>query len=179
LVTTFLVLEIGAITDTYLFRNYVIDTGKEKIITNDTVLDRGGPVLDVTLKEINETIKPNENFLVIPEGILLNYLTRRESPSPYTAFLLGDLVMHHEEKMVERLSNRLPDYVILIDRHVSEWGFKKFGVDTGTKISGWVTRNYVPICTIGDIPFQGSQLCTGVIIAKRGTPDSNAWKIWP
>ena len=179
LVSMFLVMEIGVVSDAYLFRNYLIDTGKEKIITHDAVLNMEGPVIDATLKKINETIKPKENFLVIPEGILLNYLTRRESPSPYTAFLLGDLVMHHEDKMVERLSRRLPDYVILIDRSVGEWGFKKFGVDTGTKISGWVIKNYVPIWTIGNIPFQGSLLCNGVIIAKRGTPDSNAWKIWP
>ena len=179
LVAVFLVMEIGMIIDTYLLRNYLIDTGKEKIITYDPVLSNEGPVIDETLKKINETIKPSENFLVIPEGILLNYLTRRDNPSPYTAFLLGDLVMHHEEKMVERLSRRLPDYVILIDRGVGEWGFKKFGVDTGTKISGWVIKNYIPICTIGNIPFQGSPLCGGVIIAKRGTPDSNAWKIWP
>ncbi len=175
----FLVMEIGMISDTYLIRNYPIDTGKEKIITYDAVWNTEGPVIDETLKKINETIKPNENFLVIPEGILLNYLTRRESPSPYTSFLLGDLVMHHEEKMVERLSRRLPDYVILMDRGVGEWGFKKFGVDTGAKISGWVIKNYIPICTIGNIPFQGSQLCNGVIIAKRGTPNSNAWQIWP
>jgi hypothetical protein len=179
LVAIFLVMEIGVITDTYLTRNYLIATGKEKIITDDADLNIEGPVIDATLKKINETIKPNENFLVIPEGILLNYLTRRENPSPYTAFLLGDLIIHHEEKMVERLSRRLPDYVILIDRGVSEWGFKKFGVDTGTKISGWVIKNYVPIYAIGNIPFQGSHSCNGVIIAKRGKPDSNAWKIWP
>ncbi len=179
LVAVFLVVEIGAISDTYLIRNYPIATDKEEIITFDAVLNPEGPVINETIKKINETVKPNENFLVIPEGILLNYLTRRDNPSPYTAFLLGDLVMHHEEKMVERLNRRLPDYVILIDRSVGEWGFKKFGVDTGTKISGWVTKNYVPVCTIGNIPFQGSQLCNGVIIAKRGTPDSSVWKIWP
>jgi hypothetical protein len=179
LVAMYLVLEIGVISDTYLIRNYPIATDKEKIITFDAALNMEGPVISETLKKINETIKPNENFLVIPEGILLNYLTRRDSLSPYTSFLLGDLVMHHEEKMVERLSRRLPDYVILVDRSVGEWGFKKFGVDTGTKISEWVIKNYVPIYSIGDIPFQSSQLCRGVIIAKRGTPDSNAWKIWP
>jgi len=179
LLAVFLVVEIGAISDTYLIRNYPIATDKEEIITFDAVLNAEGPVINETIKKINETVKPNENFLVIPEGILLNYLTRRDNPSPYTAFLLGDLVMHHEEKMVEKLNRRLPDYVILIDRSVGEWGFKKFGVDTGTKISGWVIKNYVPVCTIGNIPFQGSQLCNGVIIAKRGTPDSNIWKIWP
>lgn len=183
MVAMFLVMEIGLVSDTYLIRNYLIATDKERIITNeekfDPVLNIEGPVIDATLKKINETIKPNENFLVIPEGILLNYLTRRESPSPYTSFLLGDLAMHHEEKMVERLTRRLPDYVILIDRSVLEWGFKKFGVDTGTKISAWVIKNYVPIYAIGNIPFQGSHFCNGVIIAKRGTPDSNAWKIWP
>ena len=179
LVAMFLVMQINAISGTYLIRNYPIATDKERIITVDAALNIEGPVIDATLKKINETIKPNENFLVIPEGILLNYLTRRESPSPYTSFLLGDLAMHNEEKMVERLTRQLPDYVILIDRSVIEWGFKKFGVDTGTKISAWVIKNYVPIYGIGNIPFQGSHLCNGVIIAKRGTPDSNAWKIWP
>jgi hypothetical protein len=179
LIATFLVIEMGFISDTYLNRNYPIATSKEKVITFDPVQTIEGPVIDVALKKINEMIKPNENFLVVPEGILLNYLTRRENPSPYTSFLLGDLVMHHEEKMVERLTRRLPDYVILIDRGVSEWGFKKFGVDTGAKISGWVVKNYVPIDTIGEIPFQGSSFCHGVIIAKRGTPDGNVWKIWP
>jgi hypothetical protein len=179
LVAMFLVMEIGVISDTYLIRNYPIATDKEKIITFDAAVNIEGPVINETLKKINETIKPNENFLVIPEGILLNYLTRRDSLSPYTSFLLGDLVMHREEKIVERLSRRLPDYVILIDRSVGEWGFKKFGVDTGAKISEWVIKNYVPICTIGNIPFQGSQLCRGVIIAKRGIPDSNVWEIWP
>jgi hypothetical protein len=179
LVAMFLVMEIGVISDTYLIRNYPITTDKEEIITFDAAVNIEGPVINETLKKINETIKPNENFLVIPEGILLNYLTRRDNPSPYSSFLLGDLVMHHEEKMVERLSRQLPDYVILIDRSVGEWGFKKFGVDTGTKISEWVIKNFVPIYTIGEIPFQGSQLCRGVIIAKRGTPDSNTWKIWP
>jgi len=179
LVAMFLMMQISAISGTYLIRNYPIATGKERIVTFDATLNIEGPVIDATLKKINETIKPNENFLVIPEGILLNYLTRRESPSPYTSFLLGDLAMHNEEKMVERLTRQLPDYVILIDRSVIEWGFKKFGVDTGTKISAWVTKNYVPIYGIGNIPFQGSYLCNGVIIAKRGTPDSNAWKIWP
>ena len=179
MVAMFLVMEIGVIIDTYLMRNYPIATDKEKIITFDAVLNIEGPVIGETLKKINETIKPNENFVVIPEGILLNYLTRRNSLSPYTSFLLGDLVMHHEDKMVERLSRRLPDYVILTDRGVGEWGFKKFGVDTGTKISEWVIKHYIPMCTIGNVPFQGSPLCNGVIIAKRGTPDSDAWKIWP
>ncbi len=179
LVAIFLVMEIGGISDMYLIKNYPIATDKERIITYDPWLGMEGPVIDATLKKINETIKPDENFLVIPEGILLNYLTRRENPSPYTSFLLGDLVMHHEEKMVERLSRRLPDYVILVDRGVGEWGFRKFGVDTGSKISGWVIKNYVPVYSIGNIPFQSSRLCNGVIIAKRGTPDSNAWKIWP
>jgi hypothetical protein len=179
LVAMFLVMQINAISGTYLIRNYPIDTDKERIITFDAALNIEGPVIDATLKKINETIKPNENFLVIPEGILLNYLTKRESPSPYTSFLLGDLAIHNEEKMVERLTRQLPDYVILVDRSVIEWGFKKFGVDTGTKISAWVIKNYVPIYGIGNISFQGSHLCNGVIIAKRGTPDSNAWKIWP
>ena len=179
LVAMLLVMEIGVVSDTYLMRNYPIATGKERIITFDPVMNIEGPVFDATLKKINETIKPDENFLVIPEGILLNYLTRRESPSPHTSFLLGDLVMHSEEKIVQRLTRKLPDYVILVDRGVGEWGFKKFGVDTGAKISAWVIKNYVPIYFIGIIPFQGPHSCNGVIIAKRGTPDSNAWEIWP
>jgi hypothetical protein len=123
-----------------------------------------------TLERLNKILKPEDTLLVIPEGALLNYLTRRRNPTPYTSFLLGDLVMFDESQMVENMKNHPPDYVVLADRELYAYGYNSFGVDTGPQIMNWVKQNYVTIEAIGPEPFKG--LGFGTRILKRSLKPS-------
>ncbi len=151
----------------YKLKTFALGSGGDKILTWGEQISAVGQGFKLALEKIEEFIGPNENFVVIPEGIMLNYLSRRRNPSAYTSFLHGDLIMFKEEQIVDALNRCSPDYVILVDRDVSEWGYRYFGLDYAVKISSWVKSNYAPIYIIGNQPFSGQGF--GIIIAKRIT----------
>jgi hypothetical protein len=117
-----------------------------------------------TLDELKKLLKPDDTLLVIPEGALFNYLTRHRNPTPYTSFILGDLVMFDESSMVSDLKQHSPDYIVIADRDLRIYG-ETFGKDVGQIIMAWVNRNYSTVKEIGPTPFKG--LGFGTRILKR------------
>lgn len=107
-----------------------------------------------TLMELQRLLKPGDTLLVVPEGALFNYLLRRSNPTPYTSFLLGDLVMFGEFEMVRNLKRTPPTYIVLADRDLQVYGYRAFGCDTGREIMAWINSNYVLLRQIGNKPFQ-------------------------
>jgi hypothetical protein len=129
-----------------------------------------GIVFKEILDELKRTLRPEDTLLVIPEGALFNYFTRHRNPTPYTSFLLGDLVMFDESKIVKDLERTYPDYIVLADRDLQFYGYNSFGVDTGRAIMNWVNQNYVAMKQIGPTPFKG--LGFGARILKRSAESS-------
>lgn len=179
LVGSFLVLHVNATVLNYLQFTFFVGGGKDRIMTPDPRISLEGLVFEDVLRKIDGLVGKDETFLVIPEGIMFNYQARRKNPVPYTSFLLGDLAMHDESSMVRAIEKNPPDYVVLVDRTVREWGYTKFGVDTGVLIARWVKGNYNPVASVGPLPFSGQRNLGAVIIAKRGKPERGAWSLWP
>jgi len=74
------------------------------------------------------TIPPRATLLVLPDGVMINYLSRRERPVP-DAFA-------DENLYVRQLGRSPPDYVIWITRDLREHGIAQFGApgNQGDKI---------------------------------------------
>ena len=180
-VAVFLVLQVNFISLYYFGLTFDIGPKKDRIVTWDRSISPVGDVVSQTLAYLEKHVCQDETFLVIPEGVMLNYQTRRRNSTPYTAFLLVHFAMHGEASMIKNMKKSPPDYVVLIDRGVSEFGYKKFGVDTGILIADWVRRYYTPVERYGVVPFMGVPYSygTGAIIAKRGKPPEGAWSMWP
>ena len=68
------------------------------------------------LEEIRHRVRPGETLCVLPEGILINYLTRIESSVPFDCFLPPVLQMFDERKIVASFRAHPPDYVLLFHR---------------------------------------------------------------
>ena len=73
-------------------------------------------------------IPPRATLLVLPEGIMINYLSRHERP------VSDDF--SREYLYVQQLGRLPPDYVILIARDLREYGVAQFGApgNPGEKI---------------------------------------------
>lgn len=149
----------------YNLKTFPVGGGADTIITFDPRVSIKGPCVRVALREIKKLIGKDENFLVLPEGIMLNYLSRRKNPFPYVHFMPFELATVSEEKILESLIKARPDYIILMDRDTSEYGYHYFGKDYGVKVYEWIKNNYSPISSIGNQPFSGSGF--GITITKR------------
>jgi hypothetical protein len=116
---------------------------------------------------VDEIISPQSTFVVIPEGVMLNYLTRRENPTPFTNFMLPELNAWGENNILNGFKLASPDFILLMHRNTAEYGVGFFGQDAGygKKILDWINRHYTPVLLIGHEPLRDSNY--GLKILKR------------
>jgi hypothetical protein len=84
-------------------------------------------------------------LVVIPEGLTLNYLAGATTPLTYhtlTPVEIDDVAA--EETILRELAAHPPDRIAILDRDVTEFGYRGFGTDYGTKIATWIGPRYAP-----------------------------------
>jgi hypothetical protein len=148
----------------YNLIDYPIKSDHEVIKTFDLRYSDIGEIIQQAINKINIVVKPDETLTVFPEGLMFNYLTRRESPSPYTAFLPTFFAVFGND-ILESLQEKPPDFVLLVERSTWEYGYRYFGIDYATEVFQWIKDNYVEISQIGKKPFSGEGF--GIVIMKR------------
>ena len=103
-----------------------------------------------------------------PEGLMINFLAERESPLYYYTFLPQDMVRESVERsMVDDIALKKPDYVVVLQRSVAEYGSRGFGVDYGKKILAYIVKNYTPLAQHGPIPFTPDDFSAVIFKLKK------------
>jgi hypothetical protein len=105
------------------------------------------------------------SLLVIPEGVMLNYLLRK--PVPVSAYNFNPYWLNWRDRILDGLQKDPPDNVVLISRDMREYGMSYFG-DTpehGKKILLWIDANYRKIWQAGGNPLDMNQ--RGAIILQK------------
>ena len=109
-------------------------------------------MLNQTIKKINDTLKPDNTLLVIPEGIIINYLTRKTDPMRETEITPPAFEMWGKKVLLQHFINAKPDYVLFVNRDTSEFGLPQFGNDYGQAIMKKLISKYQPIWLLGTNP---------------------------
>lgn len=91
---------------------------------------------------------------VMPEGVMLNYLTRRKNPTRHVNFMPPEVAMFGEERILHDVQRNPPDFVVLMHRPSIEYGLPLFGKDYAGTIYRWVREHYTVVERIGDEPLQ-------------------------
>jgi hypothetical protein len=120
------------------------------------------------LKAIDRQLRAGETLVVIPEGIMINYLARVESPVPYTCFLPANFEMYGEEKIIRSFERRPPDYVLLLSRDTREYGPSPFGRGYARELYSWILERYKPVARQGSDPV--SEDGKGFVLMARNAP---------
>ena len=98
-----------------------------------------------TLDEIESRIGPGETLVVLPEGVMLNYLSRRRNPTRHINFMPPELIIFGEQEIIDDFRSEPPDYVVRLQRNVGEYGFEAFGRGYGGELWSWVREHYRPV----------------------------------
>ncbi len=114
---------------------------------------------------IKNTAK-DDNVVVFPEGVSMNFFADRVNPLKYYHFLPFDIERIGEDKIVSQLIDRNVKYIIIDNRLTYEYGQPWFGVHYGKKISSWIYNNYSIVKEFGPRPFTGAKE-SGVVILQR------------
>jgi hypothetical protein len=96
---------------------------------------------------------------------MLNYLSRRVSPVPYTDFMPTEFAIFGEDAILDSFRANPPDYIALVHKDTSEFGYQFFGRDYGQQVYAWIEENYRPAALIGDMPLQDARF--GILFLQR------------
>jgi hypothetical protein len=126
-------------------------------------------VMDSSLRWMETNMPQGATVTVLPEGAMINYLTRRPTSLPITNFMMTELILFGEDRIVDNFKAHPPDYVILVQKNSVEFGVGPFGVDSrnGVKIMQWVNQNYSPAVLIGEEPFQSDKVDANIFIGRH------------
>lgn len=121
--------------------------------------------VEPALREISRRFPPGATLAVLPEGVMLNYLSRRVNPTPYTLFMLGDLIVFGEDRMLSAFQEHPPDCIALVHKDTSEYGPQFFGRDYGQRLFNWINENYREVWSTGAQPFRSEKF--GIQLLER------------
>jgi hypothetical protein len=121
----------------------------------DPAVDQTGYLVNWAVESL-QNVPPQATLLVLPEGEMINYLSRREMAA--TDFFPD------EDLYVRQLGRSPPDYVILMARDLREHGIAQFGApgNPGEKVVPWLWENY----TVAATPPSGAK--SAVLLRRAG-----------
>ncbi len=136
---------------------------KIKTDTAEFYTDFRGNSMKEVIKEIENHASPQDTLAVLPEGVMLNFLLQRNNPTPYINFMPPEFVLFGESNMLKAFQANPPDYIVLTNKSLMEYGFQEAGVDIGIELYQWIDKQYSPIKQIGtesesNLPFTSMRL---------------------
>ncbi len=162
-------------------KNTPIGRGADKILVNDddspvlpfksaTPIVAVDPSIGQACEWVEKNVPPKSTLAVLPEGAVVNYLTRRVNSSRYIVWIPPELAAFGQAAMTAEFRAHSPDYVMLIHRHTTEYHLKDFGKDPryGEEIMTWIRQNYEPVWQIGQEPFKTGLFGIQILRRKLG-----------
>ncbi|MFW6163412.1 MAG: hypothetical protein ACODAJ_11640, partial [Planctomycetota bacterium] len=126
-----------------------------------------GRSVEACLAAIEERVGEDETLVVLPEGVTLNYLARRDNPTPFINFMPPEVLLFGEDVMVAAFRERPPDAVALVHKSTLEYGLDYFGRGYARDLMAWVRRHYEVVWGVGATPLQGPEF--GIQLLRRRT----------
>jgi hypothetical protein len=127
-----------------------------------------GELVNKALEVFPQMIQEGQTLAVLPEGVMLNFLLRRPNPTPYTNFMPSEVILFGEAGMLEAFKAHPPDWISLVHKDTSEFGFRFFGQDYGQALYAWIMEAYQPVGVVGAIPLQTHRY--GILLMARKEP---------
>ena len=104
--------------------------------------DERGEEVVRTLGEIATLVPPDASLAAVPDGPIMNYLARRPSSIPYILFNPFEVDAHGEANMLAAFAQAPPDFILLSDWPMQEFGVAGFGDGYAERIAAWIGTHY-------------------------------------
>ena len=156
--------------EAYGRKTHPVGSGKDRMVTYDPTYDPRGPAVNRLLERIRQVVPREASLVLLPEGVMVNYLVRRTNPTPYLTFMPPEFAIYGETRMLEALQNDPPDFIVLLSKDTEEYGVGPFGKDPayGSIMVAWVKAWYETVWQVVGGPGQPGQF--GAELLRRRAP---------
>ncbi len=137
------------------------------------IADARGAYVNALLRQMRASVPADATLLVMPEGVMVNYLARRRNPTGFLNFMPPEILLFGEDRILAGFERNAPDYVALVHKRTVEYGLPYFGVDYGRDLIAWVDRDYELMTRIGDVPFT-PDTSFGITLHRRIASKANS-----
>jgi hypothetical protein len=153
----------------YRRKELALGEGADRILAASPWTSPRPRILAQALARLRALAAPGATLVVLPEGAILNYWLRLESPLRHWLFLPTEIAAFGEQAMLADLRAHPPDFVALVHRRAEEFGRGPFGADprNGAALLAWVERHYRRVARLGEEPFGEG---FGVVLLERAAP---------
>jgi hypothetical protein len=131
----------------YAHKGTLVSSGADAFRADPVAMmnDTRGRSVNLMLERLRE-LPPNATLACVPEGVMINYLSRRTNSTPYINLMPPEVLMFGQERIVQAFEQHPPDYLVLVIRSDPvEYGYKSFKDDYGRDIFQWMQRHYEPV----------------------------------
>jgi hypothetical protein len=119
---------------------------------------------------IETNVPPDATLAALPQGVIVNYLSRRINPTPCLDWNPTMFTVFSQEKMTAAFEKNPPDYLMLMEWKSYEFGIGYFGKQSGygVELRQWMEMNYTPVALFGSEPLKNGLF--GMKMLKRIPP---------
>lgn len=151
-------------------KTFAVGEGRDQFYAYPPRVEDTGELVQHIVGRLRVT-DSHQTVLVLPEGVMLNYLARRSnSVTPLVASLIyysAAMASAREEESVQDLNIHPPDWVVIISRDLREYHVQHYGEapGRGQQILRWVSEHYERVDAMGGDPLD--PIGYGSLILKR------------
>ena len=161
-------------SESYYFRkNVSVGDDGDKIMTYSPAVDPFHGNVEVALSWIETNVPSDATLAVLPEGAMINYLSRRVNPTPCLVWVPPVMAVFGQANMTAAFEKNSPDYVLIIARSTTEFGVGYFGYypHYGTELTQWLGNHYDRVypapSPAGKSPFDNQSFSELQILKRR------------
>jgi hypothetical protein len=128
----------------YRQKNVPVGRGGDEIMAYDPAVDPFHGTVLLALSWIQANVPPEATLAVLPEGAMINYLSRRVNPTPCLFWVPPVMAVFGQTNMNAAFEANPPDFIFIVARSTSEFGVGYFGYyhDYGTDLMRWIEGHY-------------------------------------
>jgi 4-amino-4-deoxy-L-arabinose transferase-like glycosyltransferase len=126
---------------------------------------RGGP-MGALVADLDQFTRPDETLVMMPEGLIANFLARRVNPTTHLNFTPPALIMYGQQQMLADFERHPPDYIAIFNHDSAEYGARFFGIDYGQELVRWIGQHYARVKSYG-APIEQRDKIGGITLFKR------------